>query len=61
MFCTAGGPRPARDTPTPPPPPPRPEAILVHSLRGILSITYENSRKAICDDGFSDNGANIAC
>lgn len=40
LYCTGGGPV-------------RSPFLLEHSDEGILSLNYEDTSKAICDDGFT--------
>jgi hypothetical protein len=49
LYCRGGGAEPSR---------PEVEAVLVHNPEtGILSITYREETRAICDDGFNDYSA----
>ena len=64
VWCAGGGPT-YRETPSPPPRPPTPfverPAVLSQSDEGILSILYNEERKSVCDDGFGDEEAAVAC
>ena len=33
----------------------------MHGETGILSYTYRGETRAMCDDGFRDYSANVAC
>jgi hypothetical protein len=53
LYCQAGGPQ---------PPVVVPDAVIIHSATdALLYVTYDDEERGLCDDGFTQYDAQVAC